>query len=140
MCGQARCLDDGAMRRMFKFSVKIWQTQQLTPTVSASSWTVRRRSSWMSSGIFSTFSVVLHALGRPERLSSSTDIQLALKRECNSKTTIRLKECSPQASQSTSRVSVVNLPSFMQNLMLTRCSILPSIADKMKYEVEKALL
>jgi hypothetical protein len=35
-------------------------------------------------------------LGRPER-SSSTDIPLALKRECHSKTTVRLKECSPRA-------------------------------------------
>jgi hypothetical protein len=28
----------------------------------------------------------------------------------------------------------------MQNLMQTRCSILPSIADKMKQEVENALV
>jgi hypothetical protein len=38
------------------------------------------------SGIFSTFSVILLALGRHERLSSSTDTQLALKHECHSKT------------------------------------------------------
>jgi hypothetical protein len=37
-------------------------------------------------------------------------------------------------------VSVADLPSFTQNLMLTRCSIFPSIVDKMKHEVEKALV
>jgi hypothetical protein len=35
---------------------------------------------------------------------------------------------------------VGDLPSFTQNLMQTHCSILPSIADKMKHEVEKALV
>jgi hypothetical protein len=49
------------------------------------------------------------------------------------------KEYFPKASQSISRVSVVDLPSFMQNLMQTR-SILPSIAEKTKHEVEKALM
>jgi hypothetical protein len=37
-------------------------------------------------------------------------------------------------------VSVVDLPSFTQNLMQTRCSILPSIAAKGKHKVEKALV
>jgi hypothetical protein len=36
------------------------------------------------------------------------------------------------------RVLVADLPSFTQNLMQTRCSILLSIADKMKHEAEKA--
>jgi hypothetical protein len=72
-------------------------------------------------------SVILLVLGRPEGSSSSTDTQPVLKRECHSKTTVRLKECSPKASRN---VSVADLPSFMQNLMQTRCSILPSIADK----------
>jgi hypothetical protein len=36
------------------------------------------------------------------------------------------------------KVSVSDLPSFTQNLMQTHCSILPSIADKTKHEVEKA--
>jgi hypothetical protein len=79
-------------------------------------------------------------LGLPERLSSSTDIQPALKRECHSKTTIRLKERSQKASRSISRVSVADLPSFTQNLMETCCLILPSIADKMKHEAKKALV
>jgi hypothetical protein len=35
----------------------------------------------MSSQIFSTFTVILLVLGRPERSSSSTDIQPALKHE-----------------------------------------------------------
>jgi hypothetical protein len=56
--------------------------------------------------IFSTFSVVLLVLGRPERSLSSTDTQPALKRECHSKTAVRLKECSPKASRSISMVSV----------------------------------
>jgi hypothetical protein len=37
-------------------------------------------------------------------------------------------------------VSAADLPSFTQNLMQTRCSILPSIADKTKHEVEKAFV
>jgi hypothetical protein len=32
---------------------------------------------------------------------------------------------------------VADLPSFMQNLMQTCCSILPPIADKTKHEFEK---
>jgi hypothetical protein len=93
----------------------------------------------LSSQIFSTFSVVLLVLVRPEHLSHSNDTQPALKCEFHSKTAIWLKECSPKASQSILRVSVKDLPSFMQNLMNTHCSILPSITDKMKHEVEKAL-
>jgi hypothetical protein len=45
----------------------------------------------MSSQSFSTFSVILLVLGHPERLSFSTDTQLALKRECHSKTIVRVK-------------------------------------------------
>jgi hypothetical protein len=45
-----------------------------------------------------------------------------------------------EASQSISRVLVADLLSFTQNLMQTRCSILPSIADKLKREVKKALV
>jgi hypothetical protein len=93
----------------------------------------------MSSRIVSTFSVILLVLGHPEHSSSSTDTQLASKREFYSKTAVRLKKCSLRASQSTLLVSVADLLSFMQNLMLTRCSILPSIADKMKHEVRKRL-
>jgi hypothetical protein len=93
----------------------------------------------MSVRTFSTFSVLLLVLGRPERSSSSTDTRPALKRECHSKTAVRLKECSPRASQSISRILVADLPSFTQNSMQTRCSILPSLTDKMKHEVEKAL-
>jgi hypothetical protein len=37
-----------------------------------------------------------------------------------------------------SRVLVVDLPSFMQNLMKARCSVLPSITDKMKHKVKKS--
>jgi hypothetical protein len=94
----------------------------------------------MSSQFFSTFSVIFLVFGRPECSSSSTDTQTAFKRECHSKTTIRLKKCSQEASESISRVSVADLPSVTQNLMQTHCSILPSIADKTKHEVEKALV
>jgi hypothetical protein len=89
---------------------------------------------------FLTFSVFLLVLGRPELPSSSTDTRPALKRECHSETVVRLKECSPKSSRSISRVLEVDLQSFAQNLMQTRCSILPSIADKKKQEVEKALV
>jgi hypothetical protein len=93
----------------------------------------------MSSRIFSTFSVVLLVLGRPEHLSS-TDTRLALKRECHSKIAVWLKECYPKAFQSISNVSVADLPSFTQNLMQTHCSILPSIAHITKHEVERTLV
>jgi hypothetical protein len=129
-----------AMQHKFKFSVKMWQTPYLIQVVSTGSWIVRQRSSWMISRIFSTFSVILLVLGRPEHLSSSADTQPALKRECHSETAVRLKECSPKASRSISRVSVADLPSFTHILMQTRCSILPSITAKGKHEVQKALL
>jgi hypothetical protein len=90
--------------------------------------------------IFSTVSVVLPVLGRPGRSSSSGDTRPALKHECHSKTAVWHKECFPKASRSISRVSAPDLPSFMQNLMQTHCSIMPAIADKMKHEVKKALL
>jgi hypothetical protein len=90
----------------------------------------------MSSRIFS---VTLLMLGRAEHLSCSTDTQPTLKREYHSKTSVWLKEYSPKASQSISRVSVMHLSSFKQNLMQAHCLILPSIADT-KHEVKKALL
>jgi hypothetical protein len=52
----------------------------------------------MSSRIFSAFSVVLLVLGHPERLSSSADTRLALKRECHSKIAVWFKECYLKAS------------------------------------------
>jgi hypothetical protein len=45
-----------------------------------------------------------------------------------------------QKPHEASRVSVLDLPCFTQNLMQTHCSILPFIADKTKHEVEKALM
>jgi hypothetical protein len=94
----------------------------------------------MSSQICSTFSIVLLVLDHPEHSLSSTDTQLALKHECHSKTNLQLKECSSKASQSISSVSVADLLSFIQNLLQTRCSVLPSITDKMKHKVKKALV
>jgi hypothetical protein len=130
-----------AIWRMFKFSVKIsWQTPYLIPVASASSWIVQRWSLWMNSQIFSIFFIILLVLGHPEHSSSSADTRPALKHECHLKSAVWLKECSPKAPQSISRVSVVDLPSFMQNYMQTCCSILPSIRDKMKHEVKKALV
>jgi hypothetical protein len=87
----------------------------------------------MSSKICSAFSVVLLVLGCPEHLSSSVDAQLAFKRECHSKTAVWLKEYFPKASQNISGVFVADLLSFTQNLMQSHCSVLPSIADKMKH-------
>jgi hypothetical protein len=71
----------------------------------------------MSSQISSIFSGVLLVPGRPERSSSSADTRPALKRQSQSETAVRLKECSPK----------VDLAGFMQNLMQTICLILPSI-------------
>jgi hypothetical protein len=79
-----------------------------------------------------SFSIVFLVLGCPECVSSSTDTQPALKCECHSKTAAQLKECSPKASRSISRLLIVDLPSFTQNLMQI-CLIVPSIADNMKH-------
>jgi hypothetical protein len=89
---------------------------------------------------FSTFSVVLLVLGRIEHSLSSADTLPALKRECHSKTVVWLKEGSLKASQSISEVSVVHLPTFTQYLMQILCVIFPSISDKTKHEVEKAVV
>jgi hypothetical protein len=92
---------------------------------------------------FSNFFIIFcrfAGASRPERSSSSADTQLVLKRECHSKTVIWLEECSLKASRSISRVSVADLQSFTQNLMQTCCPTLPSIADKTKQEVDKALM
>jgi hypothetical protein len=86
--------------------------------------------------LFSKFSAVLLMFGHPKRSSSSTDTRPDLKSECHSITDVLLKE----ASRNISRVSVPDLLSFTQNLMQTRCSILPFIANKTKHEVEKALV
>jgi hypothetical protein len=66
---------------------------------------------------FSAFSVILLLRGCPECSSSSADTQLALKRECHSETTVCLKEYSPKASPSISRVLVMELLSFVENLI-----------------------
>jgi hypothetical protein len=76
------------------------------------------------------FSVVLLVFGRPECSSTSIDTRLTFKRECHLKTAAQLKECSPKASRSTIMVSVEDLLCLTQNLMQTRCSILPPIAEK----------
>jgi hypothetical protein len=49
---------------------------------------------------FSTYSVILLVVGRPGRSSSSAETRPALKRECYSKTAVRLKERSAKASGS----------------------------------------
>jgi hypothetical protein len=98
----------------------------------------QRQSLWLSSQIFSTLSVVFLVLGRPESSSSSTNTRSALKHECHSKTAVWLKNALQKSHKA--RVLVANLASFTQNLMQTRCSILPSIADKTKQEVQKALV
>jgi hypothetical protein len=89
---------------------------------------------------FSTFSVVLLVLRRPERSSFSTETRPALKRECHSKTAVQLEEYSPKASRNISMVWVAHLSSITQNLMQTPRPILPPVAEKTKQEVEKALV
>jgi hypothetical protein len=59
--------------------------------------------------IFSKFSVILLLLHNPQGSSYSTYAWPPLKHECHSKTTVQLKECSPKASRSISKVSVVDL-------------------------------
>jgi hypothetical protein len=126
---------------MFKFSVKLsWQTPLTDPNSVCELMHCLAMVFIDEFSNFSTFSVVLLVPGRPEHSLSSTDTQLALKRECHSKTAVRLKECSPKASRSISRVPVADLLSFTENLMQTCCFILPSVADKTKHELEKALV
>jgi hypothetical protein len=76
-------------------------------------------------------------LGHPECFSFSSDIQPTLKCECHWETTVRLKESSSKAPQSISRVSLVDLQSFTQNLMQTHCSILSSVADRTKHKSKR---
>jgi hypothetical protein len=73
----------------------------------------------MSSRHFSTLSVILLLHDPPECLSSSTDTHPVLKHEYYLNPAVQLKTYSPKASQSISMVSVVYLPSFMQNLKQT---------------------
>jgi hypothetical protein len=63
-----------------------------------------------------------------------------LKRECHSKTAVLLKECSPKASQSIFKDFGSGFTELQAKIMQARCSIFPSIADKTKQEVEKALV
>jgi hypothetical protein len=51
---------------------------------------------FVSSGILSTFSVVLLVLGLPQR-SSPTDTRSASEHECHSETTVWFKECSSES-------------------------------------------
>jgi hypothetical protein len=54
--GGMYCHGEGAVCCMFRLSVKIsWQTPQLIPAVSVSSWIVWRQSSLMSSQFFQRF-------------------------------------------------------------------------------------
>jgi hypothetical protein len=89
----------------------------------------------MSSQNFQHFLSILLVLGCPKCSSSPTDTQPALKHEWHSKAAVQLKECYPKALRSISRVSVMDLPSFTQNLMQTHCLILPSIAARGKHKV-----
>jgi hypothetical protein len=89
---------------------------------------------------FLIFLVILVVLDRPGRSSSLTVTRPALKCVCHSETSVQLTECSQKALQSISRISVADLPSFTRNLMQTCCLILPSIADKTKHKVKKALV
>jgi hypothetical protein len=92
---------------------------------------------------FSNFFNIFHHFAvawYPKHSSSSTDTQLALEHECHSKTTVRLKECSPKAAGRIPWVSVMDLSNFTQNLVQTYCLILASIADRTKHEVEKVLM
>jgi hypothetical protein len=89
---------------------------------------------------FSTFSVILPVLGHPECSSSSTDTRLALKHVCHSKTAVQLKEMFSKSLTKHFKGFGSGFTKLQANLMQIRCSILPSIADKTKHEVEKELV
>jgi hypothetical protein len=86
------------MRRMFKIYVKISWPTLIDPNGVCEFMDCSATVFAYEFSILSTFSVALMMLGRPERSSSSTDTRPALKRECHSKTAVRIKECSSKAS------------------------------------------
>jgi hypothetical protein len=53
------------------------------------------------------------------------------------RTALQLKVCSPETSEAFQGLRWGDLPSFTQNLMQARCSILPFITDETKHEIEK---
>jgi hypothetical protein len=61
--------------------------------------------------------------------SSSMDVWPFLNREYHTNVLVRLNAVSPNASCTISYVSVAILPSFLQNLMQTRCSFNTSISQ-----------
>jgi hypothetical protein len=73
---------------------------------------------------FSTLSVTLLVLGRPDHSSSSTDISQAFKHKGLSKTASHLEECSPKSLTKHFKFLVSDLLSFMKNVMQTCFSVL----------------
>ena len=69
------------MRLILKFSAKMrWTAPYDSPTISQTSWIVCLRSARIASRTFAVFSGAVLVDGRPERLSSSTDVRQSLKR------------------------------------------------------------
>jgi hypothetical protein len=65
--------------------------------------------------------------GRPDLLSSSSDVLPLVKHMCHSKHVARHMALLPYACRNISEVSAPDLPSLTQNLMLARCSIFKSM-------------
>jgi len=111
------------MRCMPKFSVIIsWHTVFEILTSSATSRTVKRRFEQMTSRYFATLSSVLDVDGRPERGSSSTEVQPPLKRYHHSYVWVLPITSSLNAIFNISNVSVADFPIFTQNFTQIRCS------------------
>ena len=108
---------------MFKSHVRIVCTVPYdTLTIAAMSLMVLWRSSCTSPWIVSTFLGVELVEGRPDLLSSSSNILPLLKRACHSKHLVRLVASFPYARLISSKVSAPDVPSFTQNLMFAICS------------------
>jgi hypothetical protein len=90
---------------------------------------VKRRFPRITALTRSTVSLVRAVDGRPACESSSMDVWQFLNREYHSNVFDRQNAVSPNACCSISYVSVAVLPSFWQNLLLTRCSFNTSLSQ-----------
>jgi len=113
--------------RLPKSSPRIWwQVDLLICRTSANMRNVPVRSSLIMSLMCTTLSSLRELEGRPDLVTSS-DTLPKMNRLCHPNTHAQDKASSLWASCRSRNVSVTVLPSFTQNLMLTRCSTRTSI-------------
>jgi len=109
---------------MFKLSAKMrWTVPYDSPTISQTSWIICLRSARTASWTFAMFSGVVLVDSHPERLSSSTDVHLFLKRLYHKKVLLWLMALSPKASCSIHWVSAAVFLRLKQTWMQILCSL-----------------